>query len=101
MFGSLYYQGCEGSGDGTKSPDEPMVEIGKAKKPLEVFDHLGSVSFCDSRNLSLVHVYPFWAYDLSKEGDGGHIEFTFLSFYIDLFLKQMCKDLFNMLAMGE
>lgn len=78
-----------------------MVEIGKAKEPLEVFDHLGSVSFCDRRNLSLVHIYPFWTYDLSKEGEGGHMEFTFLWFYIDLFLKQICKDLLNMLTMWE
>jgi hypothetical protein len=95
--GILSCQTSEGSGDFGVAIDEPAVEIGKAKKGLNVFDFAWFRPIKDSLHFVFSHAESIRGKDISKVFHTVPVKFTFPSVGIQAMLPESAEDFFDML----
>jgi hypothetical protein len=87
----------EGSGDFGVAVDEPAVEIGKAKKGLNVFDFVWLWPIEDSLHFVFSHAESIRGKDVSKVFHTVPVKFAFSGVGLQAMLPESAEDFFDVL----
>lgn len=76
VFSPFFKERYQGVCNGTKASDEALVDVQESEKLLQI-DSFQNGPLSYSRYLGLIYDNPFWADDMSQEGNLAHMNLLF------------------------